>query len=93
MTIVEITKDKGVVKEILKEGSGNPLNEKDMIFLIHYTAKNSNGIVFETTKNEAPVEFDIGKDEIIKGLELSIPTMKIGEISKITISNEYSHGK
>eukprot|EP01080_Neovahlkampfia_damariscottae_P007729 gene7729-12199_t len=93
MNVVDITKDKGVIKEIIKEGKGNNLNEKDSVFLIHYTGKNKDGNIFETTKNEAPVEFDIGKDEIIKGLELSIPTMKIGEISKILILPEYHHGK
>jgi FKBP-type peptidyl-prolyl cis-trans isomerase len=90
---VEITKDRGVLKYIIKEGEGIDLNQKDSIFTVHYTGKLQDGTIFETTNNQAPLDFEIGKDQVIKGIELCVTTMKIGEISKVIIQPEYGHGK
>jgi FK506-binding protein 4/5 len=93
MKEIEITKDRGVLKYIIKEGEGIDLNQKDTIFTVHYTGKLKDGTIFETTKNQAPLDFEIGKDQVIKGIELSVITMKIGEISRVIITPEYGHGK
>ncbi|ESQ47357.1 hypothetical protein EUTSA_v10028130mg [Eutrema salsugineum] len=53
---------------------------------IFYTAKlKDTGKLFETNLGEAPVKFRIGREKVIKGLEIGVEGMRVGGKRRITI--------
>ena len=91
---LSLTTDGGVKKKVEKRGDewrGNP-REKDMVAL-HFTSRFGNGTVYETSKDgdgNTPLTFRIGVDPQVKGLEIGVRTMKLGEVSTLTLSPEYA---
>jgi len=59
---------------------------------VHYTLKDSNGELVETTKDLHPIEFIIGEGTVIPGFEQGIIGMKPEEIKTVTISPENAYG-
>jgi FKBP-type peptidyl-prolyl cis-trans isomerase 2 len=58
---------------------------------IIFTGHTENGAVFEATA-DAPVEFTIGDNQIISGLEKSVVGMQIGEKKALSIPPEEAFG-
>ena len=51
------------------------------------------GAVFESSrKNNAPANFRIGGDPLIRGWEEALPGMKVGELRKLTVPSELAYG-
>lgn len=67
MTVVElpkidISKDGGVQKEILKEGTGEETACNGCKVSLHYTGKLTDGTIFDSSVDRGePFEFDLGK--------------------------------
>ncbi len=59
---------------------------------IHYTCKLSNGTVIDSSEGKEPLEFTIGKVEVIKGLEESVAGMKVGESKTVTVPADKAYG-
>lgn len=60
---LQITTDNGLLKKIIKEGTGNIVPE-NVIVIVHYTGKLINGNVFDSSKTRGiPFEFNIGQRE------------------------------
>ena len=92
----------GVTKEILIEAATSQwLKPKvgDEV-TIHFVAKQSDTssqesdfIEFDSSKvNGEPMSFTPGKEEVVKGLELGIPTMRKGELAKFKMTPEFGYG-
>lgn len=92
----------GVTKEILIEAATSQwLKPKvgDEV-TIHFVAKQSGTssqesdfIEFDSSKeNGEPMSFTLGKEEVVKGLELGIPTMRKGELAKFKMTPEFGYG-
>ena len=84
-----ITDDGKIKKKIIKEGEGETINENKEV-VVNYIGK-VNGKIFQQTKKE-PFHFTIGNNEVIKGWEIGIKTMKKGEKSEFIIEPEYAYG-
>ena len=84
-----ITDDGKIKKKIIKEGEGETINENKEV-VVNYIGK-VNGKIFQQTKKE-PFHFTIGNNEVIKGWEIGIKTMKKGEKSEFIIDPEYAYG-
>ena len=84
-----ITDDGKIKKKIIKEGEGEIINENKEV-VVNYIGK-VNGKIFQQTKKE-PFHFTIGNNEVIKGWEIGIKTMKKGEKSEFIIDPEYAYG-
>ena len=84
-----ITDDGKIKKKIIKEGEGEIINENKEV-VVNYIGK-VNGKIFQQTKKE-PFHFTIGNNEVIKGWEIGIKTMKKGEKSEFIIEPEYAYG-
>jgi peptidylprolyl isomerase len=58
---------------------------------IHYTGKLEDGTVFDTSSDREPIQFTIGSNQIIAGLEKAVVGMNPGEskTSKITADQAY----
>ena len=86
---INITDDGKIRKKIIKEGEGEIINENKEV-VVNYIGK-VNGKIFQQTKKE-PFHFTIGNNEVIKGWEIGIKTMKKGEKSEFIIEPEYAYG-
>ncbi|KAJ6237844.1 fk506-binding protein [Anaeramoeba flamelloides] len=90
--MIDILGNGGIMKEILKEGSGEkPLPNSTV--KVHYVGTLTNGKKFDSSRDrDQPFEFVVGKRSVIQGWDLGIPTMKIGELAKFTIKADYAYG-
>lgn len=59
---------------------------------IHYTGKLKDGRVFDTSDNHDPLQFEIGKGEVISGLEEAVLDMEQGEKKTVNIPAEKAYG-
>ncbi|MCD7464916.1 Peptidyl-prolyl cis-trans isomerase fkbp65 [Datura stramonium] len=92
--ISEVTKDKKVLKKILKEGEGYERPNDGALVKVKLMGKLQDGTVFvkKGHDEEEPFEFKIDEEQVIDGLDRAVKTMKKGEISLITIQPEYAFG-
>lgn len=60
---------------------------------IHFIGKMQDETVVETTKNRDPLEFTIGKGDVISGLEQGVIGMQVGDKKSLTITPEDAFGK
>ncbi|KAH9679939.1 peptidylprolyl isomerase [Citrus sinensis] len=77
-TVSDITKDKKVLKKILKEGDGY---ENQM--MVQW---------FKGHDEEPLFEFKIDEEQVIDGLDRAVKTLKKGEVALVTIEPEYAFG-
>lgn len=92
--VSEVTKDKKVLKKILKEGEGYELPNDGSLVKVKLMGKLQDGTVFvkKGHDEEEPFEFKIDEEQVIDGLDRAVKTMKKGEISLITIQPDYAFG-
>ncbi|KAK1291198.1 Peptidyl-prolyl cis-trans isomerase FKBP65 [Acorus calamus] len=93
-SVVDISGDMMVIKKILREGEGIRYPKEGSTVHVKYTAKLEDGTVFERKgfkENEA-FQFIIDEEQVIKGLDLAVMTMKKGELSVVTIRPAYGYG-
>ena len=87
---INITEDGGVKKKILKEGTGAQAVEGAEVH-VNYIGRNKDNKIFDQTKDK-PFTFKIGSHQVIKGWEIGVKTMKIGEKSEFILAPEYAYG-
>ncbi len=59
---------------------------------VHYTGKLEDGTVFDTSKNRGPLQFTIGKGQVIAGVEEAVAGMNIGESKTATVPIDKGYG-
>jgi len=61
---------------------------------IEYEGKFEDGTVFDSSKKHGkPLEFELGKKQVIPGFENAVKSMKKGEEKEITIKPEEGYGE
>ena len=60
---------------------------------VHYTGKLTSGEQFDSSAGREPLEFTVGAGQMIKGFDLSIPGMSVGDKKTITIAPEDAYGE
>lgn len=68
-----------------KAASGNTVK-------VHYTGKLEDGTVFDTSVKRDPLEFTIGKGQIIPGFEQAVVGMEAGDRKTETIPPDKAYG-
>ena len=82
----------GMKVEVLKEGSGTAAKNDDNV-TVHYTGMLADGKVFDSSiDRNAPFTFQVGKERVIKGWDLGVVGMKVGEKRKLTIPPALAYG-
>ena len=61
--------------------------------LVHYTLKDSEDQIIESSKEQPPIEFTIGEGKVIPGFEKGITGMKVGDAKTIKVSPEDGYGE
>ena len=87
---INITEDEGIRKKIIKEGKGTNPKEGNEV-TINYIGKYDN-IIFEQSNEEKETSFIIGENKVIKGWDIAVKTMKLGEKSEFIMKPEYTYG-
>ncbi|HWR57433.1 MAG TPA: peptidylprolyl isomerase [Thermodesulfovibrionales bacterium] len=60
--------------------------------VINYIGKLEDGTVFDSTEGKQPLEFTVGEEEVVKGLEQGVVGMAPGESKSIAVSPEKGYG-
>jgi len=59
---------------------------------IHYTGTLADGSPFDSSEGRDPLRFEMGKGQIIPGLEAALDGMEIGETKTVTIPADQAYG-
>jgi len=59
---------------------------------VHYTGTLEDGTVFDSSKDRDPLEFTVGKGQLIKGFENAVLGMSIGETKTVRIPSNEAYG-
>ncbi|XP_029177994.1 FK506-binding protein 59 isoform X2 [Nylanderia fulva] len=87
-------KDKGVLKEIIKEGKGDETPSPGCKVKVHYTGTLLDGTKFDSSRDrQKPFKFDLGRNSVIKAWEIGVASMKKGEVAMLTCAPEYAYGQ
>ncbi len=60
---------------------------------VNYTGKLSDGQVFDSSEGKEPLEFTLGKGQLIPGFEKGLIDMKVNEKKTITIAKDEAYGE
>ena len=83
----------GVQIEILKEGTGNEAKNGATVS-VHYTGVLENGNKFDSSVDRGiPFEFTLGAGQVIRGWDIGVEGMKVGEKRKLIIPSELGYGQ
>jgi len=91
--IQKLTEDGGVIKKIITYGNGAKVEFNSTVQL-HYIGKLDTGLVFDSSyERKEPYLFSMGENKVIKGWEIGIKSMCVGEKAQFEISSEYGYKK
>eukprot|EP00842_Homolaphlyctis_polyrhiza_P003824 jgi/Hompol1/4442/HPOL_000204-RA len=84
-----------VKKRIIEEGSGEPVTRQGASVNVHYTGSlYPSGEVFDSSLDRGePLNFKLGEGMVIKGWDVGIASMRLGEKAELLISPEYGYGE
>ncbi|KAL0106892.1 hypothetical protein PUN28_015430 [Cardiocondyla obscurior] len=86
--------DKGVLKEIIKEGVGDETPTTGCKVKVHYIGTLLDGTKFDSSRDkDKPFKFNLGTGNVIKAWDIGVASMKKGEIAILTCAPEYAYGK
>ena len=84
--------NEGFIVETLQQGKGDLATANQQIS-VHYEGKLIDGTVFDASRPRGqPFSFILGKGQVIKGWDLGVEGMAIGEIRRLTIPAELGYG-
>lgn len=59
---------------------------------VHYKGTLTDGTVFDNSEGREPLEFTVGKGEVISGFEKAVDGMSVGQSKTVTISPDEAYG-
>lgn len=60
---------------------------------LHYTGTLLDGTTFDSSAGREPLQFEVGSGQIIPGLDVAIPGMKVGEKKVVKIAADDAYGQ
>jgi FK506-binding protein 1 len=76
-------------------GDGTTFPKPGQRVSVHYTGRLSDGTVFDTSRKDfnRPFSFQIGVNNVIKGWDVGIAKMSLGEKAELTVESSFGYGK
>lgn len=59
---------------------------------VHYTGTLDDGTQFDSSKGKAPLQFTVGKGDVIAGFDLAVTGLKVGQSKKVHIEPKDAYG-
>jgi FKBP-type peptidyl-prolyl cis-trans isomerase len=87
---IDLTSDGGVIKTILTAGKSDVQPTRGQKVFVNYIGKLENGKEFD--RSEEPFVFKVGVGEVIKGWDIGVASMKVGEKCELAILSDYAYG-
>lgn len=87
---VDVCGDQGLYKKVNKEGTGSCPTKGNTCYM-HYVGKFENGKIFD--QSEDPFQFKLGVGQVIKGWDVGVATMKVGEKATLHLRYDYAYGE
>lgn len=88
--LIELTD--GLSMRTLTEGSGKAIRV-DSVAVVHYTGTLDDGTVFDSSiPRGAPFQFTVGAGQVIRGWDIGVEGMKVGEKRLLVIAPELAYG-
>ncbi|OAJ38226.1 hypothetical protein, variant [Batrachochytrium dendrobatidis JEL423] len=83
-----------VCKKLLSEGSGDLIDRPGTTMRVHYTGSlYPSGEVFDSSLDrDEPIQIRLGQGMVIKGWDVGLATMRVGEKASLLIYPEYGYG-
>lgn len=78
--------------EVLKAGTGAEAIDGKQV-TVNYTGTFTDGSVFDSSIGKAPFVFTLGAGQVIKGWDMGVKGMKVGEKRKLTIPYTLGYGE
>lgn len=87
-----INPPEGLKVETIKEGTGQAAENGDTVS-VHYVGTFEDGTKFDSSIDRGePFSFALGGGQVIRGWDLGVLGMKIGEKRKLTIPSDLAYG-
>jgi FKBP-type peptidyl-prolyl cis-trans isomerase SlyD len=67
--------------------------EKDQVVSLHYTLRDEDGDIIDSSAGRDPLQFIQGAGQIISGLEESLYGMQVGDEKQVTVEPENAYGQ
>mmetsp|Transcript_46265 Transcript_46265/g.107729 ORF Transcript_46265/g.107729 Transcript_46265/m.107729 type:complete len:151 (-) Transcript_46265:23-475(-) len=78
------------IKKASPDGEAPPVGHTVQV---HYTGTLEDGTQFDSSRSRGrPLEFVLGGGQVIKGWDLGVETMRVGERATLKIAPEYAYG-
>lgn len=95
-TNMDNTQTQGVKVTIVKEGTGAVAKNGDTVSM-NYTGTLADGTVFDSNvdpkfNHVQPFEFNLGAGQVIRGWDVGVAGMKVGEIRTLEIQPNFGYG-
>ncbi|MBP5176474.1 MAG: peptidylprolyl isomerase [Treponema sp.] len=81
----------GIYYKITKEGAGAKTGSFKKVSM-HYKGSFLNGEVFDQSRGRGPLEFTTSDGRMIKGFDVTVQDMKVGEKRTVILPPEYAYG-
>ena len=89
----KLTEDNGVMKYLITEGIAS-IPKSNQVVAVDYIGRSTKGGEFKNTFEDGDTkEFAIGMGEVIKGWDIGISTMKLGERARFILDSKYAYGE
>jgi peptidylprolyl isomerase len=77
---------------IIEEGSGERVEPNQSVEM-HYTGYLADGTIFDSSiKRNQPFSFKLGLNQVIKGWEIAVPLMKVGDKMRLILPPDLGYG-
>lgn len=81
-----------MIKRIFETGEDNVFPEDGQEVYLSYIGKLEDGSIFDQSRGDDPFSFTLGEGRVIKGWDLGVKTMKLGEKADLVIKSDYGYG-
>lgn len=82
-----------VQKKVNSPGDGRNFPRQGQTVNVHYTGYLTNGTKFDSSVDRGqPFSFRLGTGQVIKGWDVSVASMSLGETARFTIPSDLGYG-
>ncbi|CAL6025746.1 Peptidylprolyl_isomerase [Hexamita inflata] len=94
LSMVIALAERELITTIIKAGDDKNFPKKGQKVTVHYTGTLLNGKKFDSSKDRnQPFVFQLGVGQVIKGWDLAVAKMSVGQVVSVTIPYELAYGE